>query len=346
MANTVDYVPFATGVGAAVMSQATYLTDAPNGNIAGLADETFVNKAARQSSMMTSALANLLSNYLNIPILDDGNLTNLINELTQIIPRAQLTANTSFYVNASTGNDSNNGLTSGTPWLTLQHAWNTIRNSYDLGGFIATINCVGAFTTGLTASGPIIGALGASSILFLGNAGSPGSVTLTVTAGDAVDYNGGAKLTFQGFTISAAAGSAFSGNGGGSVLSYGNIVFGTCTNSHISVSNGANAQFFANYSISGGASEHWATEICATIVAAATVTITLTGTPTFSVAFAVSSDNSSIRLDNPTVPIFTGSANGSRYQVLINGTINTGGAGSTYLPGSSGGTNASGGQYV
>ncbi len=52
--------------------------------------------------------------------------------------RILLTENTTFYV-ATTGNDSNNGFTIGTPWLTLQHAVDYIGQNYDAGDNFITI---------------------------------------------------------------------------------------------------------------------------------------------------------------------------------------------------------------
>lgn len=83
MVATIDYIPFATGGGASVMSQAAYISAAPNGVSNGLADPTFANKAWRQSSMFAAALANIISTSLGgINVLDDGNLTTLITNLT------------------------------------------------------------------------------------------------------------------------------------------------------------------------------------------------------------------------------------------------------------------------
>jgi hypothetical protein len=86
--STVDYIPFATGGGASVMSQPNYITNAPNGVVAGIADPTFANKSWRQSSMIGAAVANFISNILGISVLDDGNLTTLVNNLTAAIEQA------------------------------------------------------------------------------------------------------------------------------------------------------------------------------------------------------------------------------------------------------------------
>jgi hypothetical protein len=53
--------------------------------------------------------------------------------------RIALNADTNFYV-STVGSDSNDGLTSGTAWATLQHATSTLSNNYDAGGHFITIN--------------------------------------------------------------------------------------------------------------------------------------------------------------------------------------------------------------
>ena len=44
--------------------------------------------------------------------------------------------------------------------------------------------------------------------------------------------------------------------------------------------------------------------------------------------------------------IFSGAATGQRYAVDLNGVLFTGGGGAAFVPGSSAGTSATGGQYV
>jgi hypothetical protein len=77
---TVDYIPY--GLSASLMTQANYVTYAPVGAVTGIADLTLANKAWRQSSMISAAVANYIANNLQTNILDDGSITNLINNLT------------------------------------------------------------------------------------------------------------------------------------------------------------------------------------------------------------------------------------------------------------------------
>jgi hypothetical protein len=71
------------------------------------------------------------------------------------------------------------------------------------------------------------------------------------------------------------------------------------------------------------------------------VTLTLTGTPNFSVAFA---DVSGGELQCYGMT-FSGSATGIRYSVGNYGIIITNGGGASYLPGSTAGTQAVNGTY-
>lgn len=83
MTLTVDFLPFATGGSANVESQADYAADpsTTNGFSAGLASSAKFNKAMRQASVLAAAMANWVSQKLNASVLDDGNLTNLVDQI-------------------------------------------------------------------------------------------------------------------------------------------------------------------------------------------------------------------------------------------------------------------------
>jgi len=84
---SLTHVPFATGTGANVEAQATWVSDAvvPNGFSAGIASSAKVNKAHRQATFVASSLAQVIANALAQSVPDDGNqatfVTNLINAL-------------------------------------------------------------------------------------------------------------------------------------------------------------------------------------------------------------------------------------------------------------------------
>lgn len=89
---TVDFLAFATNLGANVIDQATYasLPALGTGFESGTALSDELNKVWRQSSFVSSAIANFMNQQLGIDILDDGNLsgfiTNFKNALKTYIP--------------------------------------------------------------------------------------------------------------------------------------------------------------------------------------------------------------------------------------------------------------------
>lgn len=87
---TVDYLPFATGGGANVETQAAYASDSTTGTgfLAGLAQSLKLNKVWRQASMAAACVATFISNELNINVLDDGNLATLVANFTAAIELA------------------------------------------------------------------------------------------------------------------------------------------------------------------------------------------------------------------------------------------------------------------
>lgn len=87
MALEVDYVPWATGVGANVYTPGVYqaLATLGSGVEPGLADPQQANTTWRLSSMIAAAIANYISQQLGIDVLDDGNLSNLVSNLTSAV---------------------------------------------------------------------------------------------------------------------------------------------------------------------------------------------------------------------------------------------------------------------
>ena len=84
MTATTDFIPFATGSGANVESQATWITDStvPVGFSAGIAPSAKFNKALRQATFVASGLATWMADQINGNIADDGNLSEFVGNLT------------------------------------------------------------------------------------------------------------------------------------------------------------------------------------------------------------------------------------------------------------------------
>lgn len=254
--------------------------------------------------------------------------------------RVPLTANRTYYVRTD-GSDSNTGLTNTNvgAFLTIQKAVNVIRDSLDLYGHDITIS-VGAGTyTGTTLlSGPWVGT---GTVSIIGNITTPSSVIISTTSANCFTATNGANVTIRVVKMqTTTAGSCLAATLGGSIA-FDTVEFGACANNHISTSANSTIQANAPYTISGGAQRHYFGGGVSLLTCGAG-TVTLTGTPAFSVAFAGVDVGGTIECSAVT---FSGSATGVRYLVDSGGGIH---AGAVTLPGSSAGsiTGSSGGWYI
>lgn len=256
------------------------------------------------------------------------------------IPKREvLTANRIYYVRVD-GNDSNTGLinSSAGAFLTIQKAIDTIY-SIDLSIYDAVIQLGdGTYAAGGTLNSPLIGA---GTLTIQGNAGAPANVILSLanpgnTTG-CVLANNGAMVIVKDLTVTTTVSGygLFADNNG--VLSFENIRFSACGSGHMRVQNQGIIRASGNYSIVGSSPRH----VFATggTIRIQTITITLTGTPAFSVAFAIASINGSVVINANT---YVGSATGSRYDANANGVVFS----TATLPGSLAGTESTGGVYV
>jgi hypothetical protein len=97
-----------------------------------------------------------------------------------------------------------------------------------------------------------------------------------------------------------------------------------------------------NYTISGSQQGHY---VCTNggYLLFSGDTVTLTGTPAFSLAFAYAAELGIISTATMT---YSGSGTGKRYSASLNAVIQTFGGGASYFPGNVAGTTATGGQYA
>jgi hypothetical protein len=234
------------------------------------------------------------------------------------------------------GSDTTGNGSSGAPWATLQYAYNWIQAHIDFAGYTVTIQMAdGTYSAGLIASGTPIGATSETPIIVQGNMPTPTNVTINVAGTDAISATGGATLQVQGLhliatgTDSDGLSAFFAG-----AIYFQNVDFGPCSVAHVDAGGGGAVSAFGNYRISGGAAIHfWAQSGGYIGTPDAGITITLSGTPNFSDAFAVATTGGQIESNYATV--FAGSgATGIRYNANTNGVISTNGGGPHYFPGS------------
>ena len=255
--------------------------------------------------------------------------------------REKLTANRTYYVRTD-GSDSNDGLTDspGGAFRTIAKAIEVVA-ALDISIYDVTIQVQdGTWTEPVVVNAPWIGA---GTVTLQGNTSTPANCVLNVS-GTCVTVNGmGSKLTVTGFTITSTIIGLLAQNGGAISLG-GGIVFGTCGSAHMRA-NGQNALVYAqsaSYTISGGSQHHLMASPRGEINIFG-ATVTLSGTPNFSVSFAFADRLSFINAGSAT---FIGSATGTRYQVASNSVINTAGGGANFFPGNAAGSTATGGQYI
>jgi hypothetical protein len=238
--------------------------------------------------------------------------------------RTPLANATNFYVNGSTGNDSNAG-TVGSPWLTLQHAMNTLLMNYDFRGFTATINVAdGTYTTAVSTNLPIL----SGPLTINGNSGTPSNVLISTSADCFYLYgNSPFQVTIQNMKLASSGNYAVYGDIG-SNIALNNVVFGNC---------GVGWIFTAGYlvllggiTLAGNTGVGVNTSFGGTFHANAQA-VTTSGTPILSSRFSLATNRSYQNWLSATFP-GTG-ATGPRYSAIQNSVIDTGTANSNFLPG-------------
>lgn len=259
--------------------------------------------------------------------------------------RACLSADTTFYV-STTGSDITGLGTSIAPWQTLQHAAQMLETSYDLNGFIVTVQLADGTYAQANFSGPLAGAVGNTGALIInGNSGTPSNVVINngggTFSGAAILSSNGAAITVQNLKVTATGPGLYASKGG--VMRVGSgVEFGTCAIHMQADSSGFLGTGGSAYKIDNGAPIHLYATTGGTVNISGSVVTTTSNT--FSTAFAVATILGNINADGATFP--AAACAGTRYSATLNSVIVTGGGGANFFPGNSAGSTATGGQYA
>jgi hypothetical protein len=255
--------------------------------------------------------------------------------------RTLLTEATTWYVDGTSGSDSNDGLSSGAgAFATIQHAVDVVSGLYDFGPYQATISVADDTYTDPTVLGNYVGQLPP---LIQGNTTTPANCVINCT--DEVPFNSSAHWRIAGFKILGGLASYGLINAvANSLVEVSNIEFGAAATNviHMAATDGGVIRVQTNYAISGGAYAHVQAANNAFIFAGFR-TVTITNTPGFTNAFARSLISGTVYLRSNT---YSGSATGVRYLADRLGLIHVNGAGATYLPGDSAGSVTNSGVYA
>jgi hypothetical protein len=181
-------------------------------------------------------------------------------------------------------------------------------------------------------------------VTIIGDETTPSNVHIQVSGGNNFKAEGASKWALKGMKLSSSTGTGILlWATKGSSVSFQSLEFGAATH-HVLAEYSSLVQCTGNYAMSGGGFAHVRARDVA-VVEIQSVTVTLTGTPSFTGAYAFCER---VGLFRATSCTFSGAATGARYTAQANGVIYTNGAGTTYFPGNAAHTTptATGGQYV
>jgi hypothetical protein len=272
--------------------------------------------------------------------LDKTNNTQLLQALRQVL-RFKLSQDETFYI-SPTGNDSNNGLTPATAFLTGQAAWNAAL-LIDLNGHNLYLQFAnGTYTTPINCAGRPLGLGANNGVVITGNMAQPSQVVFSTANVSCVSASNDAIVQVQGVTLTATGvPSSYQNMGGGllaagsGAISFGSVIFQHCDYAHIIAEGGGQVQSGGNpYTIAAGGGRHMLAALGG-YIANVNSAVSLTGNPAFTAAFADSESHGIVATYGVA---YAGAATGPRFVVNTGGLIHTGGGGLNYLPGSVAGT--------
>jgi hypothetical protein len=255
--------------------------------------------------------------------------------------RWAIPASVTIYVDNTNGNDTNDGLASGSgnAFQTLAHAI-AIAQTFDINEQAVVVQLATSetyTTSNLVVSNAFVGA---TYITIQGDCTSSATwpnTILSVTASTVgiivQDY---ATLVFQCLEFSGGSGAIALESQKHGIIDFQSVVFAAFSGgSHLFTNKLGVINATGNYTISGGAAQHIISNFGEVDLTG--VTVTLTGTPAFSAAFIIAQNNGYVVATNT----FSGSATGTRYTAAEGGQIQANGNCAS-LPGNSSGSPTAG----
>lgn len=209
----------------------------------------------------------------------------------------------------------------------------------------------GTATSGLVCAGAVPGAANGTTVpgnIWIVGAGPTNTIIADASAAPAaIIASDSCRLTLQDLKVTSANGSGLFPQYGAVIGTYTGFQIGATHSGQFHVEQDGTIAISAGYTISGGAPAHLECVLGGRITySEATMTVTLTGTPAFSTAFADFADSGCGAYINSNFVSFSGAATGSRFKVARAASIRTEGGSGTYLPGNALGTLIDGGNYM
>ncbi|MDE2104538.1 MAG: collagen-like protein [Patescibacteria group bacterium] len=255
--------------------------------------------------------------------------------------RVLLSAARTYYV-ANTGSDSNNGLSSGAPFLTIQHAINVINGTLDLGGQAVTVSVADGTYANFGVTAPFAGA---GTVSVIGNTTTPANCIISSTV-DCVDASNYASVTVAGFRFTSSGIANCVNATTYATITLHDVDFGTVSGAggaHMFADTKSSIVVSGNYSISGSASYHMVgTYVGGFKVDNITVTVTANLAFTY---FVLLSFNGQLQAIGVTYTLGAFTVTGSRFNINDLSFIQTNTGNLNYFPGSTAGSTNTGSQY-
>lgn len=263
-----------------------------------------------------------------------------LNNLPNI--RELVTAAQTYYVRTD-GSDSNTGLvnSAGGAFLTIQKAVDVVC-ALDLSVYQVTIQVADGTYTGAVVLKAYVGTLAP---ILRGNNSTPANVIISTTSASAISNGSGrawSVLDLKLQTTTSGVGLSASNKGD---INFGNLVFHTCATAQMQAVSGAVITCVGNFAVSGNSPSMVVAGGGGGVVNLGGFTVTFSNSPVYSTATVNVATLSYASVFGMT---FTngGTVTGPRYSVIANGVIFTNGGSASYIPGSTSGSSASGGQYI
>jgi hypothetical protein len=277
------------------------------------------------------------------PPVGDNDTSIATTAFVALATRERLVAPRTYFVSTSGNDGTNNGLSAGAPFRTIQKAVNIVA-MLDIAGQNVTVQLADGTYTEQVNLPNVLGFALVGNLVIRGNNATPANVIVSATSGHAFTAD---TLSVVWDILDLKMQTATFGhclNVVRAKLRYGNVNFGPCANAHIIASQHGTAICLGPYAVSGGAGEAHVQASDMGLVLIGSTTITFSGT----VAFG----NFTLITMGAVAYIYSmtfangGIVTGPRYFVASNGLIQTNGGGASYLPGSSPGVAVSQGQYM
>ena len=254
----------------------------------------------------------------------------------EITSREVLTADRTYYV-STTGNDENDGLTSGAAILTPQVAVDTILEKIDAAGYNINIQFAdGEHTSGINIWGP---GVGIKNLYLTGNVSSVSDCKITTSTSGCISVKSPLNVTISGFQLKTTGYHSEIYSSKNANVTLDKIIYDDCGYAQINANYAGRITLSEDYEVIGDAVTHIHCDTGGQIYGA--VEATFTGTPNFS-AFVIGVSFGNVYVAGMT---WTGSVTGQRFLVHSNGCI-YGTSSLSFIPGDSDGVEASGGKYI